>query len=280
MGWKGGLVVAANAEERGEAGEAIFGEAMEAISDEGSEGWRGGALGIGEAAADGKFDALGGFDAERAEFSCEFSFAWEMSDDRGLGIVVGFDLEKGGGASGIVGGLGLAEHQAFAAEVDDAVAFGDQVGAAFAGVLDDQFDVRIFGGDGGLEEFEAFFERAFGGRGIEDHEADFFPTIVRVVGADYAESGFELASSQPELAIEGDILGELGEEIVWGDDGVAVPGEEFLAIPEAALAVVFFANPPSCGVDGGVPDIGEKECWRRDCGGGLGWRWGKFGEGD
>lgn len=110
---------------------------MEAISDEGSEGWRGGSLGIGKATPDGKFDALGGFDAERAEFSCEFSFAWEMSDDRGLGIVVGFDLEKGGGASGIVGGLGLAEHQAFAAEVDDAVAFGDQVGAAFAGVLDD-----------------------------------------------------------------------------------------------------------------------------------------------
>ena len=253
---------------------------MEAISDEGSEGWGGGALGIGEAAPDGEFDSIVGFDAERAEFSREFSFAWEMGDDRGFGIVVGFDLEKGGGASGIVGGLGLAEHQAFAAEVDDAVAFGDQVGAAFAGVLGDQFDVRIFGGDGGLEEFEAFFERAFGGRGIEDHEADFFPTIVWGVGVDRAESGFELAAPEPEFAIERDIGGQLGEEIVWGADGVSVFGEEFLAIPEAALAVVFFADPPSCGVDGGVPDIGEQQCWGRDFGGGFGWRWGKFGEGD
>src|SRR5690606_34834292 len=108
----------ADAQEAGEARQAVAGQAAVAVGDPAAHRRRGLALGVAEATADAELAAVGGAHQQRAHAAVVAALAGEVGEDLGLGVFVWLVLEQGVAASGSVQAVGPMQDQAFAAGGD------------------------------------------------------------------------------------------------------------------------------------------------------------------
>ncbi len=226
----------------GEAGRAFGGEAAVFVGDAAADWRRVAAVGVFETGADAEFAGFvaAGHGAEQAGVA---AFAFVVGGNSTFRVVRVFELEQIVAAATLVGGVGVAQHHAFAALGFDLAQELLGVGGITHGGLRDNSDFGLrVGGKVALHEGEALIQVARGLRRVKNVQLDTAP--IAVGAADGGGNLLECAAPAVELAVERigrEIAGETGRR----GEGVALAADEFAPVPISAHAVELFAHRPA-----------------------------------
>lgn len=143
-------------------------------------------LGIAQPAADGKHPAMVITHPQRTGMAAVFALAGQVGDNRGLGVVPGFDLQQQWAAPGVMTGMPMVGHQPLAAVFEhllQPVLQGCVVGNR---QLPDQGEVWLRGsGEQPLQGLMAVGEITRHAGQVEGMEAYCLPAAILRVGTTY-----------------------------------------------------------------------------------------------